>query len=73
MINLKEIEQHKFHDGQKLNAIHFPDGDDISATSETTITVIMEMDGVPWAIVDGHGSIQKWNLALVMGVELEQA
>ncbi len=65
---------HEFHNGQKLKALHFADGEDIFANSGTTITVIMEsgqMAGVAWAMVEGGGRLHKWNLALVLGVELE--
>lgn len=64
----------KFYCGQKLKALYFTDGDDIHADDNTTITVIMEtgqMAMVPWALVDSGDSVHKWNLALVLGVELE--
>lgn len=65
---------YSFKRDQKLKALHFTDGEDIFADSKTTITVVMEngqMVGVPWAVVDDGTSVRKWNLALVLGVEME--
>lgn len=63
-----------FINGMKLKAIHFIDGEDIYATDGTTITVIFEngqMNAVPWALVDDGNRVHQWNLAHVLGVELE--
>ncbi len=68
------MKTHDFSNGQSLKAIYFTDGEDVIAGDDTTITVIMEngqMLGVPWALVEGIGGVQKWNLALVLGVALE--
>lgn len=68
------MKTHNFHDGQKLTHLYFPDGEDIMASGTLTITVIME-DGqsglAPWALVESNSGVTKWNLALVLGVELE--
>lgn len=63
-----------FTNGMKLKAIHFADGEDIYADESTQITIIMEsgqMGNVPWALVDDGHQMHQWNLALVLGVELE--
>jgi hypothetical protein len=49
-MNTNELQQHKFHGGQKLSSI---------------------MIGVPWVLVKyGDGTICKFNLAHITGVEL---
>lgn len=63
-----------FRNGMKLKAIHFTDDTDIYANDSTQITVVMEagqMALVPWAIVNDGNRIHQWNLAHVLGVELE--
>lgn len=68
------MKTHEFHNGQKLKALLFPDDENINASGTLTITVLMEsgqMAGVPWAVVEDAGRVWKWNLALVLGVELE--
>ncbi len=61
-------------EGQKLDTIFFADGEDITATNGTEITVVMEygqMAGVPWAQVrEKDGCECRWNLALCLGVRL---
>ena len=66
--------KHDFRNGQKLKALFFPDNEDIHASDTLTITILMEsgqMAGVPWAVVEDAGRVWKWNLALMLGVELE--
>lgn len=69
------MKQYEFHNGQKLKALCFSDDENINASDTLTIAVLMEsgqMAGVPWAVVEDAGRVWKWNLALVLGVELEE-
>ena len=71
----KGEEMKHFHDGQKITELMFPDGDNIASAEDLTITVQMEngqMGMVPWAVVKSSTGTWKWNLALVLGVELEK-
>jgi len=85
-MNVDEIRQYKFYEGQELEAILI--GDVWTRTTTwiwsglecvrqcKSITVVMEdgqMSGVPWVVVKCfNGKIEKYNIALVTGVVLKE-